>query len=351
MGSGLFNEVEPQFVTDVLKASEAVSTSEIVNIAAAGYVKDAVGSTVVVELKKKPIGDFGGSAVGSFWGDERNLQYEHQIQSVVKTDGTAAFTVSDTTIDLEKLFESVTKGRYVAKIFDKNGKALYGWIGGVSVVGSIYTFTVFNSKALATQNWFQGGAATFNAADAKNVQIFRYATSLDFGAATVITEEVPLRFPEGSKYGRGEYAILSTLSNGQYAVDYVNAKIYLRKATADDTVTATYLITAGIANLGSGATIDIGNIQELAASTTTAGTVAATNGAGGTTIIAANALRNYAQCQNNGGVDVYFGAGVVTSSFPKVVPNGVFTWDSQEALKVLSSGANCNIAFIDYTNS
>lgn len=98
-------------------------------------------------------------------------------------------------------------------------------------------------------------------------------------------------------------------------------------------------------------TIDIGNIQELAASTTTAGTVAATNGAGGTTIIAANALRNYAQCQNNGGVDVYFGAGVVTSSFPKVVPNGIFTWDSQEALKVLSSGANCNIAYIDYSNS
>lgn len=351
MGSGLFNEVEPQLVSDVLKASEVVSTSEIVNIAAAGYVKDAIGSTVVVELKKKPIGDFAGSAVGSFWGDKRNLQYEHQAQSVVKTDGAAVFTVSDTNIDLEKLFESVAKGRYIAKIFDKNGRSLYGWIGGVSVVGSVYTFTVFNSKALATQNWFQGAAATFDAADLKSVQIFRYATSLDFGAATVITEEVPLRFPEGSEYGRGEYAILSTLSEGQYAVDYMNAKIYLRKATADDTVTVTYFITAGIANLGSGATIDIGNVQQLAADTTTAGTVSATNAAGGTTIIAANTLRSFAQCQNNGGVDIYFGAGTVTSSFPKVVANGLFTWNSKEALKVLSSGAACNIAFIDYSNS
>lgn len=79
------------------------------------------------------------------------------------------------------------------------------------------------------------------------------------------------------------------------------------------------------------------------------GTVAATNAAGGTQIIAANATRSYAVLQNNGSVDVYFGAGTVTSSFPKVVPGGVFRWDTVEAVKVLSSGVDCNIAFIDNT--
>ena len=91
-------------------------------------------------------------------------------------------------------------------------------------------------------------------------------------------------------------------------------------------------------------------VNDGAALTTASGTVAATNAAGGTEIIAANASRTYAQCQNNGAVDVYFGTGTVTSSYLKVVPSGTFTWDSQEALKVLSSGADCNIAFTDYIN-
>jgi len=92
-------------------------------------------------------------------------------------------------------------------------------------------------------------------------------------------------------------------------------------------------------------------VQTEAAATTSAGTIAATNSAGGTQIVAANPKRAFTQCQNNGSVDVYFGAGTVHSTFPKVVANGVFTWNSQEALKVLSSGIDANIAFIDYINT
>lgn len=99
------------------------------------------------------------------------------------------------------------------------------------------------------------------------------------------------------------------------------------------------------------ATLSTTSIQSESAAISTGGTIAATNGAGGTQIVAANTKRSFTQCQNNGSVDIYFGAGTVTSSFPKVVPNGLFTWNSQEALKVLSSGVNCNIAFIDYINT
>ncbi len=91
-------------------------------------------------------------------------------------------------------------------------------------------------------------------------------------------------------------------------------------------------------------------IEDAAPATSSGGTVAATNGAGGTPIVAANAKRSFTQCQNNGAVNVFFGAGTVDSTFPVVVPNGIFSWHSQEALNVLSSGANANISFIDYIN-
>lgn len=97
--------------------------------------------------------------------------------------------------------------------------------------------------------------------------------------------------------------------------------------------------------------VSIGEVQSASATTSTSATVVATNGAGGTQVVAANANRAFTQCQNNGTVDVYFGTGTVTSSFLKVVPAGTFTWHSQEALKVLSSGVDCNIAYTDYINS
>lgn len=102
---------------------------------------------------------------------------------------------------------------------------------------------------------------------------------------------------------------------------------------------------------GSNVIFPSGANQQDAASSSSADTVAADTTAGGTQIVAANANRYFTQCQNNGAADVYFGAGTVTSDFPKVVPGGTFTWHSQEELKVLASSGSCNIAFIDYINS
>lgn len=107
---------------------------------------------------------------------------------------------------------------------------------------------------------------------------------------------------------------------------------------------------AGAVTLVAGS-VNIGEVQDAAATTTSSGTVAADTTAGGTQIVAANANRRLTQCQNNGAADVYFGTGTVTSSFLKVVPGGTFTWLSQEALKVLSSSGSCNIAYTDYINS
>lgn len=139
----------------------------------------------------------------------------------------------------------------------------------------------------------------------------------------------------------------------------ISLPLYVLNANADN-MDLTYIKFVGISKQEYlkdiiNATVNVGNVAvtvaDSAAATSTGGTVVATNAAGGTTIVAANAKRKYTQVQNNGAVDVYFGAGAVTSSFPKIIPNGVFTWDSQEALKVLSSGADANIAFVDYINN
>lgn len=94
-----------------------------------------------------------------------------------------------------------------------------------------------------------------------------------------------------------------------------------------------------------------GGNQTKAATTATSGTVAATNAAGGTQIVAANANRYYTEFTNTGGVDAYFGTGVVTASFEPILSGQTKAWNSIQALKVLSSGANTNIAFTDYINS
>lgn len=101
---------------------------------------------------------------------------------------------------------------------------------------------------------------------------------------------------------------------------------------------------AGGAGGGSG-------VQSGAATTGTSNTVTATNGAGGTTIVAANPKRAYTEFTNTGGVDGYYGTGMVTSSFQVILPGQTKAWNSIEALKVLSSGADIDIKFIDYINT
>lgn len=241
LGSAEVTPQSPQLVHDVRKGSSTESISETVNIAATGYVKDATGSTVVADLVRGPILEKSGGKIGSYWGSAQNLQYTATVQSVVETNGSATFAISDTATDLEKIFEGVTNARYIAELIDGAGTRLYGWIGGVSVSSNVYTFSVYNGVTLGTQNWFQGGSTAFDQAKGSTAKIFKYATSLTFGSSDTFTEEVPFHGPGNpDKAGETEFKFLAGLTDGQYGVDYQNNRFLGRKANADDTEVFTY---------------------------------------------------------------------------------------------------------------
>lgn len=241
LGSGEFTPRSPQFTQDVRQGTATESVSETVNIAAAGHIKDAAGSTGILEFSRTPILDKYGGQIGSFWGSPQNLQYTAKVQGLTKTDGSADFAVHDPNTDLEKIFESVTSGRYVAKLTDGAGNVLYGWIGGVAVSSSVYTFSIFNGVGLGTQNWFQGDATSFALDNGVTVEIYRYSTSLTLGSSDTFTEEVPYHDPDDPrKIGQTEFRLLASLTNGQYAVNYKFGRVLVRKANADDTEVFTY---------------------------------------------------------------------------------------------------------------
>lgn len=242
LGSGEFTPQSPQFVQDVKKGIATESVTETVNIAAAANIKDAAGSTVVVDLTRGPILEKSGGKIGSFWGLLKNLQYSEVVQGVVETNGSAAFSVYDLNTDLEKIFEGVTEARYIAKLTDGAGNILYGWIGGVAVTSNVYTFSVFSGVALGSQNWFQGGSTAFDhAGKGSRVDIYKYSTSLTFGSSDTFTEEMPYHSPaDPKKAGETEFRFLKSLSNGQYGIDYENQRFLGRKANADDTEAFTY---------------------------------------------------------------------------------------------------------------
>lgn len=251
MGSGEFTPQAPQFVQNVRDGCSTESVSEAVNIAAAGYVKDAAGSTVVFDLTRGPILEMSGGRIGSFWGSPHNLQYKATVQAVVETNGAAAFNVYDSGKDLEKIFESSTKGRYIAKLTDGASHELYGWIGGVAVASDVYTFSIYSGVGLGTQNWFQGGSTAFSHASyGSKVEIYKYATSLTFGSSDTFTEEVPFHAPDDPRSaGETEFRFLAGLTNGQYGIDYKNQRFMGRKANTDDTETLTYTTFAGADDL------------------------------------------------------------------------------------------------------
>jgi hypothetical protein len=91
-------------------------------------------------------------------------------------------------------------------------------------------------------------------------------------------------------------------------------------------------------------------VKKQVSTTTTKGLVSVDTTAGGTVVIAQNTVRKYALIQNKGSVDVFIGAGTITSSDITLAPGGDFQWQSQEAIKALSSSGSVNIAFIDFNN-
>jgi len=243
MGSSKISLQEPLPVRDAGVSGRTVEVSETINIAATGYIKDAADVIAVVDLAHDKIRTLGGAKVGSYWGEVENRVLKPVLaSSLVKTDTAAAVAVSYEGGDLEELFESVTLGRFILKTTDSQGNVLYGWIGGVAAAGDVYTFSIYNSKALATQSWFQGGATAFQATGEVMVEVYQYSTSLSFGSSGAFLEEVGFTGDPDSE------GILE-LTAGQYVVDYENGIVYVKKANDDNTAVATYKIKS--ASMGS----------------------------------------------------------------------------------------------------
>lgn len=260
-GENAVSVQRPQLVADVQKSAKTIEISETINIANAGYFKDAAGVAIVVDLAYDKIRTQGGAEVGSFWGEAQNKMLEAAGQAFVETDGSAAVAINDAGQDLETIFESVTASRHVIRVTDGAGVVVYGWIGGVSVSGTVYTFTVFNTPALGTQNWFQGGATAFNANSGVKVEIFKYTTSFSFGSSGAFLEEVPYKLPEAGQSQSSKF--LQGLSNGQFAIDYENGVLKLKKADASDTATITYKVKAtAVLTAGSSGSLPTGVYNE-----------------------------------------------------------------------------------------
>lgn len=232
----------PWLVDNVFQAFDTVKTTAVLNLVE--NVKDAAGSTVIIQLPGRRVFTEDGTKIGSYWGGEENLQYstpertpsgstEDRISGVVLTDGTAAVAIYDATFDLEKIFESATRARYVLKLTDVTGKAYYGFIGGVAAASNVYTFTIYSEVTLANQNWVKTWGSGIAGPYAK-AEIFEYTTSFTLAAADTFAEELPYS-PHATDYNQ-----LKSLSNGQYMIDYLRGRFLGRKLDDDNTETATY---------------------------------------------------------------------------------------------------------------
>ena len=226
----------PWLVDNIYQGYSTEDISETINLVE--YEKDASGVTVVKELSSRRIFDRMGGKLGSYWGNEENLQYvadiQQNISGVVLTDGSAVVAITDTTYDLEKLFESSTKARYVLKLIDRAGKAYYGYIGAVGASSNVYTFDIYSEVGLSNQNWVKTWGTGIALPYAK-VEIYEYSTSVEFSSSDTFTEELPY-----SEYS-SDYNQLKSLTDGQYRIDYRRGRLLARKANADDTETITYI--------------------------------------------------------------------------------------------------------------
>jgi hypothetical protein len=233
-------------------ATEAVS--EVVNLVL--YEKDAAVSTVVIPLPGKRIFDQRGGKIGSYWGNEANLQYAtpddtNVISGVVLTDTLAAVAIYDETYDLEKIFESATKARYVLKLTDRAGLSYYGFIGGISVASNFYTFSLYSHVDMATQTWVKTWG-TGIASPYQRVEIYEYSTSFQPAASDTFNEELPY-----SEFAT-DYDQLKNLADGQYRIDYRRGRFLGRKLDTDDTETFGYITLSVSTGSGSGGGASVG---------------------------------------------------------------------------------------------
>jgi hypothetical protein len=219
--------------------------------------KAAAGAVSTATLQTKPIIEDLGGRVGSFWGVSKNLVYSafadgnpkartegKWMTAVVETASSATVSVYDPDKNLEELFESLTGTvkRFVARVTDKSGNTLYGWIMGVAASSDVYTFDVMNNRLTETQSWV-GTLANFDNTSLEKVEIFFYNSSLAFGTGTCFTEEVECP-REYSKSRKSQLEYAETLSNGQFFVDYWRGELFGVRADTTTSEVVTYNVWA-----------------------------------------------------------------------------------------------------------
>lgn len=265
---------------DTVEAQETSSVSPTLTYNG----KAAAGAISVSSVALKPIIEDLGSRVGSYWGEIQNKVYsaladgssgvgDHWVTEVVETNGSATVSIYDPNKNLEEMFESVTGTvkRFIAKVYDKSGGTLYGWIRGIAAPGNdLYVFDIFNNRLTeGNQNWV-GTLTSFDHTAIVKVEIYFYNSSLAFGTGTCFLEEVECP-REYSKNRATQLEYAETLSNGQFFVDYMRGDIIGSKADATASEVVTYNIWASTAggSTGPSANVDLKKI---------AGTIVKVNG-------------------------------------------------------------------------
>lgn len=221
--------------------------------------KAAAGAVTINSTAQKPVVTVEGDQVASHWELEKNKVYEAlvdsqakpgtpRLQAVTETNGSADITIYDDAKDLEALFESATTTvkRFVAKVIDKDGNSLYGWIFGVAASSNVYTIDVVNNRLTETQNWV-GTLGNFDNTSLQKVEIYRYNSPISFGTGTTLTEEVQCPREYSKSWEQVLNYAIRNLSNGQYFVDYMRGRIVGKKAdaTASEAITYNALDPAG----------------------------------------------------------------------------------------------------------
>ena len=252
--------------------------------------KAAAGAISINSFKYKPIISIAGDQVASFWGDIQNKVYEafngsspkkttHWLTSFTETAASAAIAIYDPNHNLENMFESVdsTVKRYIIKAIDTTGHVLYGWIKGVSVSGSVYTFEVCNNRLTETRSWV-GSTSDFVETAVEKVEIYHYNSSLVFNTGTCATEEVACP-KEYSKNWENPLVFANSLTNGQYFIDYMRARVIVKKADTTASETITYNIWSSTTGTSGGVdAVYIENAKGVSTATLQTAAVAIGNG-------------------------------------------------------------------------
>lgn len=247
------------FPVDTVEAQKLTAISETLTYNG----KAAAGAISINSTQQKAIVSIEGDRVASFWGAGKNRVYfakvdsqeksasEPRLTSIVEANGSASITIYDENKNLENLFESLTTTvkRFVARVKDKNGLVLYGWIFGVAASGNTYMLDIVNNRLTETRNWV-GDIGSFDSTNLVEVEIFRYNSSLAFGTGTTLTEEVAPARDYGDSWEE-LLAYANNLTNGQYFVDYMRGLIIGKKADNTASESIAYNIWANSASLDS----------------------------------------------------------------------------------------------------